>query len=1124
MSATVPQSTSAGPVTANAATLCEAFQATAAAHADLVALRTADGATEITYGEYAQRVRSLAAGLAAVGVKRGDTLALLMSNRPEFNLLDTAAIHLGATPFSIYATLAPEQISYLFANAANTVAVIEEAFLERVLAARGDAAEPSTIVVIDGAPSADTITLEELEAGGDPAFDFEAAWGAVQPSDVATLIYTSGTTGPPKGVELTHANLLAQCRAVAEVLSIEPGDTITSYLPAAHIADRWSTHYNAIMFGIQVTCVPDPRAVAAALPGLRPTVWGAVPRVAEKLKAALEVGLQNDPDEARREAVLGAIALARQKVALEQAGEPVPPELAEKVAQLDAAVLSKLREKIGLDRVKWFIVGAAPLSREVHEFLLALGLPMTEIWGMSECSCCVTVTAPERAKIGSVGQAISCVELRLADDGEMLVRGETIMRGYRGEPEKTAETIDSDGWLHTGDICTIDDEGFVRIIDRKKELIINAAGKNMSPANIEQELKSADPLIGQAAVIGDARPYNVALLVLDPDVAAGADAADEADPGARRRRGREGERAALAGGADQALGAAGRRVAARRRRADADDEAQAQADRGEVRRRHRRAVRLSRMTEQLVAEGHVLVDLADGVAHVRFNRPEASNGLHVPFLRSLYDALLLVHGDPRTRAVLLSGEGKHFCAGGDVVTFAEQGEALPDYLREATTWLANCTTALLALRAPVVAAVHGYAAGGGGFGMVCASDLVIAGESAKFMLGATRVGMAPDAGGSVTLTQLVGLRKAMEIALLNPVLSAEEALSLGLITRVVPDDSVLSEARVAGSVAGGRTDAGAGGDQAAAVGWRRRLGFGAAERRVAGRVRAVGNGRRARGARGRDREARAAVHGPMSDLVIVTRTGAVLQLELNRPEALNAWIPELGEQLLAAVRSAGADPDIRAVLICGAGRAFSAGADVKAPRNLTAAGEPDLSSRLQEIYNPLILELRRLPKPVVAAVQGAAAGIGASLALACDLIVAAESSYLLLAFVNIALSPDGGALPHIVARAGPARAAQLAMLGERLPAREALAWGLVNEVVADEDLRPRALELAQRLARAPTVAIGSIKELLNAASGVDLERLLAFEASLQQRHASTADHAEGIAAFKEKRRPEFEGR
>jgi 2-(1,2-epoxy-1,2-dihydrophenyl)acetyl-CoA isomerase len=199
------------------------------------------------------------------------------------------------------------------------------------------------------------------------------------------------------------------------------------------------------------------------------------------------------------------------------------------------------------------------------------------------------------------------------------------------------------------------------------------------------------------------------------------------------------------------------------------------------------------MTDALIADGPVLVDLDGGVAHLRFNRPEASNGLDVPFLRALYDALMLVHGEARTRALLVTGEGPHFCAGGDVKTFASKGEALPDYLREATSWLQVCATALMRLQAPVVAAVHGFAAGGGGFGIVCASDLVIAGRSAKFMLGATRVGMAPDAGGSVTLTQLVGLRKAMEIALTNPILSADEALALGLITRVVDDDAVKSE-------------------------------------------------------------------------------------------------------------------------------------------------------------------------------------------------------------------------------------------------------------------------------------------------------------------------------------------
>ena len=214
------------------------------------------------------------------------------------------------------------------------------------------------------------------------------------------------------------------------------------------------------------------------------------------------------------------------------------------------------------------------------------------------------------------------------------------------------------------------------------------------------------------------------------------------------------------------------------------------------------------MSETLIGSGTVLVDLDDGVASIRLNRPEASNGLSVPFLKDLFAALMKVHGEPRARAVLLSGEGPHFCAGGDVHTFAAQGEALPDYLREATTLLGHCASALTRLEAPVVTAVHGYAAGGGGFGLVCASDLVVAGESAKFLLGATRVGMAPDAGGSVTLARIVGLRKAMEIALLNPTLSAAEALELGIVNKVVPDDQVLSEARaIAVGLAAGATRA-----------------------------------------------------------------------------------------------------------------------------------------------------------------------------------------------------------------------------------------------------------------------------------------------------------------------------
>jgi long-subunit acyl-CoA synthetase (AMP-forming) len=285
-----------------------------------------------------------------------------------------------------------------------------------------------------------------------------------------------------------------------------------------------------MVFGVEVTTVPDPRAVAAALPEVRPTVWGAVPRVLEKMAAALEAAIAGEDDPERKAGIEAAIEVGKQKVALEQEGKELPEELAAKHAMLDEKVLSLFRQKMGLDQVKWIVVGAAPIPKQVQEFLMALGLPLTEVYGMSELSCIVTTAPVEEAKIGSVGRVIPGVEISLAEDGELLARGPTAMKGYRNDPEKTAEIRDSEGWIHTGDIATIDDDGFAVLIDRKKELIINAAGKNMSPANIEKELKTAHPLIGQAICIGDQRPYNVALLVLDPDAVAARAKAEGREP------------------------------------------------------------------------------------------------------------------------------------------------------------------------------------------------------------------------------------------------------------------------------------------------------------------------------------------------------------------------------------------------------------------------------------------------------------------------------------------------------------------------------------------------------------------------------------------------------------------
>ena len=500
------------------ASLCEAFQRSAAINPDGVALRTPGGAVEITWRQYADRVRSIAAGLAALGVERGHTVALMMSNRPEFNLCDTAAMHLGATPFSVYNTLAPDQIAHLFSNAENRVVICESVFADRVAAAGGKVEH--IICVDDAAPG--RLHLEEVEGMGDPGFDFDAAWKAVTADDVLTLIYTSGTTGPPKGVEITHANMLAEIAATSSVLPVTGTDRIASYLPSAHVADRWSSHYQQIIFGLQITCVADIKTIAAALADIRPTLWGGVPRVWEKIKAALEARIESEADPQRKQGMQWAVATGIKKVRAEQAainGEgPGPDEaLLAEYAKADELVLSKIRQQIGLDDVHWSIIGAAPASMDVLEFFGAIGLPICELWGMSELSCCATINPPGRNKLGTVGPALPGVELAIADDGELLTRGPLVMRGYRNEPEKTAETIDADGWLHTGDVATMDDEGYVRIVDRKKELIINAAGKNMSPANIESQLKSASPLIGQAIAIGDRRPYNVALIVLDPD-------------------------------------------------------------------------------------------------------------------------------------------------------------------------------------------------------------------------------------------------------------------------------------------------------------------------------------------------------------------------------------------------------------------------------------------------------------------------------------------------------------------------------------------------------------------------------------------------------------------------------
>jgi long-subunit acyl-CoA synthetase (AMP-forming) len=487
-------------------TVAEAFQKTAARHPERCALRLKDDELSITWAEYADKVRRTAAGLAGLGLERGATMGIMLTNRPEFHWFDAAALHLGATPFSIYNTYAPEQIEYQLRDAAASIVVTEKAFADRI---RG---VEHVIVVDDGG---------EVESHAPPSFDFEAAWRAVQPDDTLTLIYTSGTTGPPKGVQLTHANLIAAVNGFDQVIAFPDDGRVVSWLPMAHIAERACSHYLPMLLGFTTTCCPDPRQVVAYLPEVKPTWFFAVPRIWEKLKAAIEAGVAAEQDAAKKQATEWALGVGLRKVRAEQAGEEVPEELRQEHAKADELVLSKIRARLGLDEVESVNVGAAPTPREVIEFFHAIGVPLAELWGMSETTGYGACNPPEKIKIGTVGPPSPGAEIKLADDGEVLIRGPVITPGYRNQPDKTREAIDDEGWLHTGDVGEFDEDGYLKIVDRKKELIINAGGKNMSPANIEAKVKASSPVIGQVIAIGDGKPYNVALITLDPDVKAG---------------------------------------------------------------------------------------------------------------------------------------------------------------------------------------------------------------------------------------------------------------------------------------------------------------------------------------------------------------------------------------------------------------------------------------------------------------------------------------------------------------------------------------------------------------------------------------------------------------------------
>ncbi len=510
-------------------TLPKAFLRTVAANPDVVALRRmaddAPGGWEATtYAQLRDEVARVATGLAAAGVTEGQRVVLMMRNRPEFHVVDLAVSFLRATPVSIYNSSSPEELQYLVAHAEAEVAIVEDAgYLERFLKVRPELPHLRQIFVIhlpaDGAPD-DVAAYDDLRSGG--TADLDALGAATQPDDLATLIYTSGTTGPPKGVMISQHNVVFTAEQLTRSYEFALGEAAgvglryVSYLPMAHIAERMSSHYNGMRLGFTISCCPDPTQIATYAREVRPEVLFGVPRVWEKVYLGVNAALAADPD--KKQKFDDAIAAALPIMDARRRGT-VTKEQQETWDFLDAVAFSTVRGLVGLDELRLGITGAAPIPRAILEWFNAIGVPLSEIYGMSESTGPMTWEAdPARIKPGTVGPGIPGCEVKIADDGEVICRGGNVFQGYFKAPEKTAETI-IDGWLHSGDIGVMDDDGFVKIIDRKKELIITSGGKNISPANLEAALKTIR-LVGQACAIGDNRKFVSALLVLDPDTTA----------------------------------------------------------------------------------------------------------------------------------------------------------------------------------------------------------------------------------------------------------------------------------------------------------------------------------------------------------------------------------------------------------------------------------------------------------------------------------------------------------------------------------------------------------------------------------------------------------------------------
>jgi long-subunit acyl-CoA synthetase (AMP-forming) len=495
----------------------DAFEQTAVARGDNPALRFIGNGTwqTVSWREYRAQVRRAARALMALGIVPGDHVTILGFNCAEWFVADLAAIHAGSIPAGIYTTNTAEQCQFVASHCGARVAFVENAEqLAKFRAVRDQLPHLFAMVLMHGEPDAtDALSWERFLALGDRVSDnaLDARRALQHIDDVCTLIYTSGTTGMPKAVMLSHANITFLVEQGMALSKVQPGEDLVSYLPLSHIAEQLFTLHNSVMAGTCIWFAQSIDALGDALRAARPHHFLAVPRVWEKMQAKMEsAGARNSIVKRRIARWAREIGLAGGYSDQQNGQRPTLYPVA------DRLVFSKVREALGLDRAKTLISGAAPISARTLEFFLSLGLPICEVYGMSECTGVATASAPGRYRTGRAGFVLPGTELRIADDGEICMRGPHIFKGYLNDAVATAEAIDADGWLHSGDIGELDAEGFLRITDRKKELIITAGGENIAPQMVEGQLKSI-PVVSQAVVIGDRRRYLSVLLTLDPE-------------------------------------------------------------------------------------------------------------------------------------------------------------------------------------------------------------------------------------------------------------------------------------------------------------------------------------------------------------------------------------------------------------------------------------------------------------------------------------------------------------------------------------------------------------------------------------------------------------------------------